>query len=99
MSIQHVVLLKIKDEVSEEKVSDLFEKLAELKQLIPGITYFAGGPYSSHEGLNQGYTHGFVMTFDKAQSRDNYLPHPEHERVKGDILPCIDGVVAFDFEA
>ena len=98
MSIQHVVLLKIKNDVSEEKVSELFTKLAELKELIPGITYFAGGPYSSHEGLNQGYTHGFVMTFDNAQSRDNYLPHPEHERVKGEILPCIDGVVAFDFE-
>jgi hypothetical protein len=97
--IQHMVLLKIKPEVTPEKITELFSQLAELQQLIPGITYFSGGPYSSSEGLNQGYTHGFLMTFESVDARDAYLPHPEHERVKATLLPCIDGVIAFDFEA
>ncbi|SRR4028119_715751 len=96
--IQHMVLLKIKPEVTPEKITDLFNQLAELQQLIPGITYFSGGPYSSSEGLNQGYTHGFLMTFESIDARDIYLPHPEHERVKAALLQCIDGVIAFDFE-
>jgi hypothetical protein len=94
-----MVLVKIKPEVTPEKITELFNQLAELQQLIPGITYFSGGPYSSSEGLNQGYTHGFLMTFESVDARDAYLPHPEHERVKATLLPCIDGVIAFDFEA
>lgn len=97
--IQHMVLLKFKPEVTSGQIAELFQQLSELQQLIPGITYYAGGSYSSHEGLNQGYTHGFLMTFESAGARDVYLPHPEHERVKNALLPCLDGVLAFDFEA
>jgi hypothetical protein len=97
--IQHMVLLKFKPEVTPEKIKDLFEQLAQLQQLIPGITYFSGGEYSSNEGLNQGYTHGFLMTFESVEARDAYLPHPEHERVKSALLEWIDSVLAFDFEA
>lgn len=97
--IQHIVLFKIKPEVTPEKITELFRLLAELQQLIPGITYFAGGPHSSPEGLNQNYTHGFMITFENVDARDAYLPHPEHERVKAVLLACIDGVLVFDFEA
>ena len=96
--IQHMVLLKFKPEVTPEKITDLFSQLAQLQQLIPGITYYAGGPYSSPEGLNQGYTHGFLMTFESVDARDAYLPHPDHEWVKAALLPCIDSVIAFDME-
>ncbi len=96
--IQHMVLFQVKPEVTTEKIADLFRLLAELQQLIPGITYFAGGPYSSPEGLNQGYTHGFLMTFESVEARDAYLPHPEHERVKTALLICIDSALVFDFE-
>lgn len=97
--IQHMVLLKFKPEVTPAKITELFSQLAQLQQLIPGITYFAGGPYSSPEGLNQGYTHGFLMTFESVDARDAYLPHPEHEPVKTALLECIDSVLVFDFEA
>ena len=97
--IQHMVLFKIKPEVAPEEIAKLFGELAKLQQLIPGITYFAGGPYSSPEGANQGYTHGFLTTFESVDARNTYLPHPEHERVKAILLACVDRVIAFDFEA
>ena len=97
--IQHIVLLKFPPEVTPEKIQDLFSQLAQLPQLIPGITSFSGGEYSSSEGLNQGYTHGFLMTFESVEARDAYLPHPEHERLKSALLECIDSVLAFDFPA
>ncbi len=40
-----------------------------------------------------------MMTFENVAARDRYLPHPEHERVKDELLKCIDSVLAFDFEA
>lgn len=96
--IQHIVLVKIKPEVTTEKITEIFTLLASLQQLIPGITYFAGGPYSSPEGMNQGFTHAFLMTFESVDARNAYLPHPEHERVKAVLLTCIDGAISFDFE-
>ena len=97
-AIKQIVLLKFKPTTAETLIEDSFQNLAGLTQLIPGIVEFMGGPYSSQEGLNQGYTHGFVMTFSSAEARDVYLPHPEHERVKSMIAPLVDSVVAFDFE-
>lgn len=97
--IQHMAIVKFKSEVTADKIEYLFNQLAELKKLIPGITYFSGGSYSSDEGLNKDFTHGFLMTFESIEARDNYLPHPEHERVKAELLPCINDVVVFDFEA
>lgn len=96
--IQHMVLLKFKPETPADKIADIFRQLEELKGVIPGITYFSGGAYSSNEGLNKDYTHGFLMTFESAAARDAYLPHPAHEKVKAEILTCIDDVIAFDIE-
>ena len=96
--IQHIVLLKFKPAVSEETIAGLFAQLAQLQPMIPGMTSFSGGPYTSDEGLNQGYTHGFIMTFIDAEARNHYLPHPEHQRVKTAILPAVEDVLAFDFQ-
>ena len=96
--IYHMVLFRVRADVSDERVRAVFAELAGLKDKIDGILSFAGGPYSSDEGVNQGFNHGFCMTFDSAASRDAYLPHPEHEAVKENIIPRIDGVIAFDYE-
>jgi hypothetical protein len=101
--IYHMVLLKVRGDVAQTEVDAVFVKLALLREKIAGILSFGGGPYSSGEGMNKGYTHGFCMTFDSAEARDAYLPHPEHEVVKAHVLEILDagpdGVVAFDFEA
>jgi Stress responsive A/B Barrel Domain len=96
--VQHMVVVKFRPGVPEATIAGLFAELGELRQVIPGIEHFAWGPYSSPEGLNGGFTHGFLMTFRDAAARDGYLPHPEHERVKQLVLPHVEGVVAFDFE-
>lgn len=96
--MQHIVLLKVKSGVTEEQVNKVFRELGELQSLIPGIEYYGAGKHSSPEARNQGYTHGFIMTFTDAAARDAYLPHPEHERVKKGIIPIVDGVLAFDYD-
>ena len=100
--IHHLVLLRLRRDAEPAAVEEMFAELAGLKRKIPGLVAFAGGPYSSPEGLHKGYTHGFAMVFKDAHSRDVYLPHPEHEKVKEKVLALLDGgldgVVAFDFE-
>jgi hypothetical protein len=101
--IKHAVLLKFKSTTPSAKLEEIMAALDGLRGKIPGLLDFSGGAYSSPEGLNKGFTHGFVMTFTDAASRDAYLPHPEHEKVKEVIFPeldgGLDGVVAFDWEA
>ena len=98
-AVQHMVVVKFKSSVPQQRIDDLFAELRVFWSKMPGITYFAGGPYSSPEGLNQGYTHGFLVTFTSLAARDAYLTHPEHQRVVNMILTMLDGVLAFDFEA
>jgi hypothetical protein len=62
------------------------------------MSSFRAGVNSSPEGLNQGFTHGFVMAFDDATARDEYLVHPDHEKVKERFLPLVENVLVFDFE-
>ncbi len=98
-TVQHMVVVKFKPDIAAARIDELFVQLREFWSKMPDITYFAGGPYSSPEGLNQGYTHGFLVTFTSAAARDAYLVHPEHQRVVNLVLPMLDGVLAFDFAA
>ena len=93
----HVVLLKFPAS-KEHRAAEFFAALEALRAKMPKFLSLTGGPYSSQEGLNQGYTHGCVMTFKDAAARDDYLTLPDHEQVKQDFLPDLDGVIAFDFE-
>ncbi|MBI3823490.1 MAG: Dabb family protein [Planctomycetes bacterium] len=95
--IYHVVLVKFKANKAH-RWPDLCMTLNALQCALPGFLTCTGGPYSSPEGLNQGYTHGLVMTFADAAARDEYLGHPDHDKVKQAFLPDLEGVVAFDFE-
>ena len=94
--IQHMVLFHFKDETSQQTIDQLVAELEALKTLCPGVLHYAGGEYSSPEGLNGSFSHGFMMTFDSEENRNIYLPHPEHERVKALIIPHLVNVVAFD---
>ncbi len=97
----HVVLLKIRRDVPQAQIAAVFGALAGLRMKIPGLLSFSGGAYTSPEGMNKGFTHGFVMIFKDEVSRDAYLPHPDHEVVKAMVLKVLDGgldgVVAFDY--
>lgn len=99
--VHHVVLFRFRSDLPEGAVEEVFAELRGFRQSIPGITGFQGGAYNSPEGLAQGFTHGFTMTFADAPSRDAYLPHPLHQAVVAKLLPMLEGglqgVVAFDF--
>src|SRR5262245_26281815 len=99
--ITHMVLLRFRKDVTKKQADAVFADLAALKSKIPGLLSFSGGTYSSPEGMQRGFTHGFCMTFADAKARDAYLPHPEHEKVKEKVLGVLegglDGVIAFDY--
>ena len=96
--IKHIALIKFKPETSEDQVAKVFDELMDLSESIPGIEDYVAGANNSPEGFNQGFTHGFVMTFTDPAARDSYLTHPDHEKVKSSVLPFVEAVLVFDFE-
>jgi hypothetical protein len=99
MPYVHIVIMKMKSSMTEEKIAEIFSALKNLldNKLIPGLLEYSGGKYDSPEGLNKDFTHAFSMTFQDKESRDAYFPHPEHEKVKDMIVPSIDDVICFDY--
>lgn len=101
-AVKHAVFVKFRPEVGQREIADVMADLAALRRKLPGLLDFSWGANASPEGLNRGFTHGFVMTFANAQARDEYLPHPDHEAVKEKILPLLDGgfdaVLVLDWE-
>ena len=96
--VKHIGLVKFKEGTPDDQIQNVFDRILDITESIAGIEDYVSGPNSSPEGLNQGYTHAFIMTFTDAAARDAYLPHPEHERVKALIMPVVDSLLVVDFE-
>ena len=95
--VKHYGCFQFKAHITPEKIDECFASMSSMVGRIPVLLDFHFGPYDSAEGLNDGFTHGFIMTFASPQARDEYLPHPIHEEVKAIVVPCLERVVVFDF--
>lgn len=95
--VKHFGVFQFKEGVSEEQIETCFTSMRSMAAEIPGLLEVTHGPYDSPEGLNDGFTHGFIMTFESPRARDEYLPHPVHERVKEVVVPHLERLVVFDF--
>lgn len=95
--VRHFGVFQWKEEVTQEAIDECWNKFDTMIDHIPGIVSIEHGPYESDEGLNDGFTDGFIMTFQSAAHRDEYLPHPYHEVVKALIVPKLERVIVFDF--
>ncbi|WP_394332153.1 Dabb family protein [Anditalea andensis] len=97
--LRHVVLFKFKDSSSEADIKEIVDAFRALPDQIDGITGFEWGTNVSPEGLGDGFTHCFFVTFRDERSRDEYLPHPDHKTF-GEILgPHLDKVLVVDYWA
>ncbi len=96
--VRHFGMFQFHPEITAIQVAECFSEMSAMVGKIPGLLALEHGPYDSPEGLSDGFTHGFVMTFDTSSNRDAYLPHPEHERVRQIVVPKLSRVIVFDFE-
>ena len=78
-AVRHVVVFRYKPGATPEKIRQITEAFAALKDQIPGILAFEHGVNNSPEKLDQGFTHVYQLTFTNAAARDVYLVHPAHK--------------------
>lgn len=95
--LRHAVFFSFKEESSEEDVAGIVDAFRELPSKITEIIDFEWGTNNSPEGLNDGFTHCFLLTFADESGRAAYLPHAAHKAF-GDVLrPHMDKVFVIDY--
>lgn len=95
--LRHVVLISFKATSTPADISSVVDAFADLQNKIEGIKGFESGINSSPEGLNQGLTHAFTLTFHSDSDRDAYLPHPAHQEFGVILGPHLDKVTVLDY--
>lgn len=100
--IRHIVLVRFRDDVSEEHKAEVYGDLRALVGKIDGLESAQFGPNVSPEGLSKGFRDGFVMDLRDAESRDRYLADPAHRAAGAKLVALcengLDGVLPFDLE-
>lgn len=98
-AFRHVVLLKFKDDAPAADVRKIEEEFRALKGKISQVQSLEWGTNISPEGLNQGFTHCFFVTFADEKARDAYLPHQAHQDFVKILRPALDKVLVVDYIA
>ena len=77
--LRHVVMFGFKPDVSEAQVKEVEDAFCKLPSQIDLIKGYEWGTDCSPEGLHQGLTQCFFLTFHSDADRDAYLVHPAHK--------------------
>lgn len=96
--LRHAVFFSFKEESTPEDVQGVVDAFAALPGKIEEIIDFQAGTNNSPEGLDDGFTHCFLLTFGDEAGRAAYLPHPAHTGEFADTLrPHMKDVFVIDY--
>lgn len=96
-SLRHVVLFKFKDGTADADIQKVVDAFTALPSKIDVIKSIEWGTNNSPEGLDQGFTHCFFLTFASEEDRAIYLPHPDHKAFGAVLGPHLDKVLVVDY--
>ncbi|WP_149241277.1 Dabb family protein [Dyadobacter sp. 32] len=95
--LRHVVLFKFKDSATPAQVKEVEDAFRKVPTQIKEVKGFEWGTNNSPEGLNQGFTHAFFVSFENEAAREIYLPHPDHKAFVKVLEPHLDKVLVIDY--
>ncbi len=97
--LRHVVLFSFKATADRAAVTAVEAAFARLPEQIDLIRAYEWGTNVSPEGIAQGYTHCFLLTFTSAADRDAYLVHPAHQAFVASLQPVLEKALVIDYWA
>ncbi len=97
--LRHVVIFKFNDNSSADDIKKVEDAFRALPSKIKEIKDFEWGTNNSPEGLDQGYTHCFFVSFASEKDREVYLPHPDHKAFIEILKPHLDKAFVIDYWA
>lgn len=96
---RHVVVFKFKETTTDAQVKQIVKDFGTLQDDIKEIIAYEHGTNVSPEGLDQGFTHVFLVTFKDKAGLDVYLPHPAHKAFVEKLLPLLEEPFVVDYVA
>ena len=101
--IRHIVLVRFRADTTAEQKAAVFDKLAALRNHLPGITDFQSGRNVSPETqLTRNFNDLFWFDFEDANARDIYLDDPAHKAAGANLVAHTeggpDGLIVADIE-
>jgi hypothetical protein len=97
--LRHVVLFQFKEGTKADEIKKIEGEFRALRSKIPTVVDYEWGTNNSPEGLADGFTHCFLVTFDDEKGRAVYLPHPAHQEYVGILKPHLEKVLVIDYVA
>ena len=97
--LRHFVCFKYKAEASKEKIAEVEKAFVALEKKITEIKAFEKGMNNSPEGLNKGFKHCYMITFESEKDRDAYLVHPAHKKFVELVGLVLEDVFVVDYWA
>ena len=95
--ITHVVMMKFKDDVSDEQITELEERLEELPDKIIEIQSYEFGRDMVRS--ERSYDFALVSVFANLETLRQYQEHPAHLKVVQKLGKMCDNIGVVDFEA
>ena len=95
--LRHVVMFQFKESSSAKDIEKVVAAFNELPSKIDTIKDYEYGVNNSPEGLDDGFTHIFLVTFADDAGRAKYLPHPDHLAFVEILKPHLEKVMVLDF--
>jgi hypothetical protein len=93
--IRHCVFIRFKPTISTAYKSELFNEIDALKDRLPGmVAVHVGTNVSPEEGMDKGFSDGFIVDFADSFSRDAYLEDPGHGETGARLVAAAEGGVA-----
>jgi hypothetical protein len=94
--VVHVVLLRIRPDVSATELSELEQRISELAQAACGPGNAIVGENVTEEPIADGFDFGFVLRFRNRGALDAYHVNPTHLAIAHLIRDLASKVLVFD---
>lgn len=100
--ITHCVFIRYRAEIDAAGRERIYDAVRALKPRILGMQDVIVSKNVSPEGLDKGFSEGFIVTFADAAARDAYLVDEEHAKVGKMVVGAaeggLDGLLVYDLE-
>jgi hypothetical protein len=95
--ICHIVLIRLKDGVTDQEAGAFLKTAKELLGAIPGVHNLRVGRGVGVKA-DVSYPHALVMDFDDDEALEAYQAHRDHQKFVSDILgPIQDDKQVYDY--
>ncbi len=95
--LRHAVFFKFKDTATDKDVDGVVDAFRALPSKLDVIKDFKAGKNNSRVGMDDGFTHCFLLTFQDEAGRAVYLPHDDHKAFGAILRPHLDKVFVIDY--